>query len=656
MADDQTASRPNPKLDAALAHARYGFSIFPLIPNDKRPLIENWQNLATNDEQQVKAWWSTYPDANIGVSTENLLVIDVDPRNGGVETFKSLFETQHLIGDEFPPTLAASTQSSGTHMFYWLPHGVTVRGGANKLGNGVDIKSHGGYVVGAGSSIDGRSYSWKRGYEPDKRDFAEAPTWLIARCNEAKQKGDAAGKTIVAEDETALQLATDYVRGNAPEAIQGGRDNTAFMVAARIYDFGVSRETCQELLTEWNEGYCHPPLEMHELERIAWSAQRNRENAIGAKHPNAPGFEAVEIEPRTETETTEKGKFGHFTYWRADEGARNALTQLGEPLIKGVLHRGAMSVLIGAPGGGKTFFVLDWAYHIAKGKEWNGCQVKQGAVVYLAAEAGNMVKARVAALEQHYGPLKDTPLYVVPSPADFAHGPEDAAAILALIQDVERVSGQKVELFVVDTLNRALAGGDENSSKDVGALIRNVDLIRDRAKVHALIIHHPGKDEAKGGRGHSSVLGGTDTEMVISRHTLTFTKQRDMPLGADVGFKLKPVRIGTDAEGAPVTSCVVELRKKGEPGEQVQLTKTEMQVIEAIDEAIEEAIEANPELSVDMHFDRSFVQAAMKKKTPTLSPTRQTIVGLLSELSEKGWLEKPAYGQYVRVSVGSVGK
>ena len=67
--------------------------------------------------------------------------------------------------------------------------------------------------------------------------------------------------------------------------------------------------------------------------------------------------------------------------------------------------------------------------------------------------------------------------------------------------DIEAKTGQKVEFFVVDTLARAIAGGDENSSKDVGALIRAVDFIRVEAKTHALVIHHPARTRDMGGRG-----------------------------------------------------------------------------------------------------------------------------------------------------------
>jgi hypothetical protein len=103
---------------------------------------------------------------------------------------------------------------------------------------------------------------------------------------------------LIDEDDTAVALATKWLIEKAPEAASGNRDNTAFTVAAKLYDFGVSKQTALELLLRWNEGRCVPPLELEEIERIADSASRNRSKPVGVHHPdNASGFEAVEIEP-----------------------------------------------------------------------------------------------------------------------------------------------------------------------------------------------------------------------------------------------------------------------------------------------------------------------------------------------------------------------
>lgn len=160
---------------AALALADYGFSVFPLTPGADCPLIEDWRGLASIDPDQIQQWWRHAPDANIGIATEHLLVVDVDPHSGGRETFAHLT----TAGDGLPGTLIASVPRGGTQIIYWLPHSVIVPGGRNKLGPGAGVVSSGGYIVAAGSTIGGQAYTWKHGYEPDAHEFARAPGWLV---------------------------------------------------------------------------------------------------------------------------------------------------------------------------------------------------------------------------------------------------------------------------------------------------------------------------------------------------------------------------------------------------------------------------------------------------------------------------------------------
>src|SRR5215467_6933512 len=88
----------SPKGIAALSLAKLGLKVFPAqpdrpdIPPDKKkaPLITDWQSLATTDPNQIMKWWTEDPNANPAILTEELLVIDVDPRNGGKETYEAL--------------------------------------------------------------------------------------------------------------------------------------------------------------------------------------------------------------------------------------------------------------------------------------------------------------------------------------------------------------------------------------------------------------------------------------------------------------------------------------------------------------------------------------------------------------------------------------
>lgn len=233
-----------------------------------------------------------------------------------------------------------------------------------------------------------------------------------------------------------------------------------------------------------------------------------------------------------------------------------------EHLVKGVLDRGAFSVVFGEPNTGKSFFAMDLALHVALGWEWRGKKVRPGAVVYIAAEGGRGLIRRLDAFGQHHQ-IDDPaglPFYILPAPLDLRDGDGDTGPLIKKIEALG--ASQRVELVVVDTLARTFGGGNENAPDDMGAFVANMDRIRQQTGAHVLIVHHSGKDAAKGGRGHSSLRGALETEIEVKagddgRKTAEIVKQRDGERGAVFGFTLEVVEVGTDDEGDPITSCVV---------------------------------------------------------------------------------------------------
>jgi len=95
----------------------------------------------------------------------------------------------------------------------------------------------------------------------------------------------------------------------------------------------------------------------------------------------------------------------------------------------------------------------------------------------------------------------------------------------------------------------------------MGALIGNCDRIREQARAHVMLVHHTGKDEARGARGHSSLRAATDTEIEVSGgdgvSLAKVTKQRDLEIEGEFGFGLDVVPLGINTRGKDVTSCVV---------------------------------------------------------------------------------------------------
>ena len=244
--------------------------------------------------------------------------------------------------------------------------------------------------------------------------------------------------------------------------------------------------------------------------------------------------------------------------------------------VEGLLVAGSMSVVYGPSNVGKTFWAADLAMHVAAGWEWRGCEVSQMPVLYVAAEGAFGIRNRVAAFRRHYEMSETLPFHVIPVAVNLL---SDDEAVERLI-NTAKVKG--AGMIVLDTLSRVIAGGNENAPDDMGQLIGNCDRIRAEARCHVMLVHHTGKDEARGARGHSSLRAAVDTEIEVSGGNgvslAKVTKQRELEIVGEFGFSLQVVELGTNTRGKPVTSCVVveaaaaSSKRKRKPGGKVQRT------------------------------------------------------------------------------------
>ena len=232
-----------------------------------------------------------------------------------------------------------------------------------------------------------------------------------------------------------------------------------------------------------------------------------------------------------------------------------------DDFVEGLLVRRSMCVVYGASNSGKTFFMTDLALHVAAGRPWRGRAVEQGFVLYLALEGGLGIQNRIAAWKLHYGLGDyDLPFVVVPISINLLDPGEDAAAVVYTIRAVAAHYGVEPALVVIDTLSRAMAGGNENAAEDMTRLISTGDLIRQQVAACLAWIHHSGKDEARGARGHSSLRAATDTEIEVTAEghdrLAVITKQRDLPVEGEFPFRLESIELGINERGKPVTSAV----------------------------------------------------------------------------------------------------
>jgi hypothetical protein len=236
-----------------------------------------------------------------------------------------------------------------------------------------------------------------------------------------------------------------------------------------------------------------------------------------------------------------------------------------EQLVEDILTKGGLSVIYGESNSGKSFLACDMGCSIATGTPWLGRRTVAGAVLYVAGEGAESIKLRLLAWRQKHALAPK--LAVIPVAVNLLKPNADARRVVAACRAVQAHYGVPVSMIIIDTLARAFAGGNENASEDMSAVIAHADMIRAETGAHVMFIHHSGKDAAKGSRGHSSLKAATDTEIEVTAeeltklHTADIRKQRDLPTrGEKITAKFSVVKMDMhDQWGKPITTCVVDL-------------------------------------------------------------------------------------------------
>lgn len=243
-------------------------------------------------------------------------------------------------------------------------------------------------------------------------------------------------------------------------------------------------------------------------------------------------------------------KPARFTPVPADEFASRSAPQW---IVKGVLPRAELCVLFGESGSGKSFLALDLAGAIARGIPWRGRRVRQGRVVYLAAEGAGGFRNRLVAYSERQGAqLKGLPLDVIPDVPNLLMK-DDALAVARAIG--------KAAVVIVDTFAQVTPGGNENAGEDMGKALAHCKGIHRATGALVVLVHHAGKDASKGARGWSGLRAAADAELEVTRQgnarMIRTSKQKDGDDDLAWGFALETVNIGVDEDGDPITSCVV---------------------------------------------------------------------------------------------------
>lgn len=259
-------------------------------------------------------------------------------------------------------------------------------------------------------------------------------------------------------------------------------------------------------------------------------------------------------------------------------------------VVKDFINAGEAAALYAVPKAAKTLYAMHLGLDVANGRPHGGRRTRSGLVVHVALESVGAIMGRAVAYRQASGET-DAPYVVL----DWSLDLFDAVSrehLAAKIRELEAEYQLPLVLMIVDTLARAMPGRDENS-KDLGDAIAYAhDLVRDNfAEAAALVVHHAGKDASRGARGHSSLYGNVDgifrIENSDGRRVVSIDVHRNAPQGEVIAaFEVEGVTIGEDADGDPITSCV--LRWTDTPAERPKggLTPTERMGLDTLREAI----------------------------------------------------------------------
>jgi hypothetical protein len=250
-------------LDCTLELAKQHVRFFPVSKNSK-VVAKGWNNFSAratdNPENLIELFGGDRFNSGIacGKVGENLYLVGVDIDNKPGKDGYGTLEVMEECGETFPETWSQKTPSGGEHRLFWSPS--PIRQGVNVCGNGIDLRGDGGYLVGPGSTIDGRAY-----VVLNNGAIARFPDWAIKKYQKApatvtKLKTE---KSKPAEDQVyALKQSVDYLRNQEPTT-SGARSNDCFKHAAKMKDFGLEKSQVVEVLAEFWK--CEPPLSDDEL-------------------------------------------------------------------------------------------------------------------------------------------------------------------------------------------------------------------------------------------------------------------------------------------------------------------------------------------------------------------------------------------------------
>jgi len=542
-----------------------GYVLFPLAPHLKVPRDIGWRD-ADYSTFDPETWLRQ--GGNIGVRlAADQVVVDIDPRNGGDKSWKS------LSWEAGEGNVTVRTGSGGTHIYFRKPADVRLRG--KYPGRpGVDVKGHGGFVVAPGSlhPDTGQPYLLESGSFAALKSL---PGPMLEALRRPEPKERTADSGALSPEQLRVLLAvldptkfSDYdswltISAACHDAVDGDPEGMAVWLdwCARDEAYGANAMRVNEAKWEtFTAGRSDGVTSATLFKAVIDAGHRELVAAIG--HDVGDEFEDDIPELVAEAdEAASKSRSRFRRYSVAD------LIGLPPPvwLVDGMVPEGGLVQLYGKRKSNKTFISLDLCLCVATGRAFHGVEVKRGRVTYVIGEGGGArFGDRVLAWCQHnqVGPEQLTGWFSVVPVRVAVDNPKDLRDFLT---DDDRGNA----LTVFDTLARSM-DGDENSTAEMGLAIKGFDRVREHTGGAVLVVHHSGKDEGKQGRGSTALPGAVDATLKVAKDAAGFTllqveEIRDAEEGAKMRFKAVTVPVGDGSRSSLAMDFVKEQSTAFEP-------------------------------------------------------------------------------------------
>jgi len=519
------------KVEAALTYASWGWHVIPVVPNGKVPATQHGVKDATIDAEQITRWWAQNPDFNIGVAAgerSGIVVFDIDPRNGGDASWSDWTTKNGAVPD------GAMQMTAGGGYHHIADYTPEIR--SCKLTEGVDLLADGRYFVAFPSTIEGRSYEWEASSDPfdGVAPFRVPSTWMTAYSAMRKP--------------AERQQAT-----TGGGLIQGSRNNGLTALGGAMRRYGMTEAEIMAALSIANETRCEIPLPSSELAQIVKSVSRYEpESDVAAA--SGIGAEAADfILSAAQAETQA------YFFTRAS-------SYLGQPaplkwIVKGWVPDLGVTMIYGESGGGKTFFALDIACHIAAGLDWNGRRTKKGIAVYMAGEGNYGIRQRVASWCKAHNVDSLDNLLISNKAIDM----DSPTASAQIIKAVRELTTEDAVQITIDTVNNHMSG-NENDAKDTRNMLNAVQIVGRALNAGVSLVHHTGNAiEAKGrARGSSAWKASMDSQILVTKKDglieVSCTKMKDTEEPQAIWGTLQSVDLGwVDEDGEEIKGAVFKI-------------------------------------------------------------------------------------------------